>query len=427
MSNATPPGATALWLQKISLENIGPFTSASLSLCHEEGQPAPITLLTGQSGTGKTLVLDAVREALSWVFAAGGGVSLHDANTMRVLLRRGCSAGRVNLEAPPFRSGAYYMQTAQQRLARDVSFPPDAFAWAGAIKQRFVLDYWDTSLPTGSFSVSNFARRNHEQFQSNALSGRVEARSITDLICQFDYLRSSEEESEKRTGEALMGATRKIAELAMLDGGRFVRVERSSFTPLFEQAGSIVSIDQLSTGNTYLVSRLLTLLGHMHSAQVVNALPPEQMLLSPGLLLIDEVEAHLHPRWQSRVLPGIRGLFPNVQIIATTHSPFVLASAPDAKVFTTRLRAERDACEVVDSTRDYSAMPVESILASEAFDYTLPFGPEVAKLFSDRLRALEEGRIDDARVLEDKLIEINPDHFAWMRLRPARAAEGGAQ
>jgi hypothetical protein len=148
------------------------------------------------------------------------------------------------------------------------------------------------------------------------------------------------------------------------------------------------------------------------------------MLQSPGLLLIDEVEAHLHPRWQSRVLPGIRGLFPNVQVIATTHSPFVLASAPDAKVFTTRVRAERDACEIVDSTRDYSAMPIESILASEAFDFTLPFGPEVARLFSARLVALEDGRFEDARAIEDQLIEINPDHFAWLRLR---SIEGAAE
>lgn len=302
-----------------------------------------------------------------------------------------------------------------------------AGAWVDAVLSRVVLEFWDTSLPGGSFVISNFSRRGNDLFHQGAFEGRVQAQSITDLICQFDYLRSSDDDEEKRTGEALMAATRKIAELAMLEGGRFVRVERSTFTPLFEQAGSVVSIDQLSAGNTYLVSRLLTLLGHMHSAQVVNRLAPEEMLLSPGLLIIDEVEAHLHPRWQSRVLPGIRRLFPNVQIIATTHSPFVLASAPDAKVFTTRLRSERDACEIIDSTRDYTAMPIDAILASEAFDCTLPFGPEIAKLFSDRMRALNEDRFDDARAIEDKLIALSPDYFAWMKLRPARPLEGAAE
>ncbi|MBL8683952.1 MAG: AAA family ATPase [Myxococcales bacterium] len=415
---------SSLWLHGLELENIGPFVKASLSFCHEEGEPAPVTLLTGQSGTGKTLVLDAIRDALSWVFAqAGGGSYLHD-NAMRVLLRHGSSEGRVRVDAHRFSEGVRYRRTANSRPQTDVPFTHHAKAqsWALANKQRLVFDYWDTSLPAGQFAVANFSRRNYEQFQDKSLTGRIEARSITDLICQFDYLRSSDDEGEKRTGQALMEATKKIAELAMLDGGRFVRVERSTFTPLFEQAGSTVSIDQLSTGNTYLVSRLLTLLGRMHSAQVVNNLAPEQMLLSPGLLLIDEVEAHLHPRWQSRILPGIRQLFPNVQIIATTHSPFVLASVPDAKVHTTRLASARDACEIVDSTRDYSVMPIEGILASEAFDFTLPFGPEIAKLFSDRLRALDDGRFEDARRIEDKLIERNPEHFAWMRLRPLEGA-----
>jgi hypothetical protein len=258
MSDVTPPNAAALWLHQISLENIGPFVSASLSLCHEAGNPAPITLLTGQSGTGKTLVLDSVREALSWVFAmAGAGHYLHDTGAMRALLRRGSSEGRVRLDGARLSEGVRYRRTANHRPAVDFQFAHDghARAWLSAVKQRFVFDYWDTSLPTGPFAVSNFARRDHDSFQSNALSGRVEARSITDLICQFDYLRSSDDDDEKRTGEALMAATRQIAELAMLDGGRFVRVERSTFTPLFEQAGSLVSIDQLSTGNTYLVSR----------------------------------------------------------------------------------------------------------------------------------------------------------------------------
>lgn len=45
----------------------------------------------------------------------------------------------------------------------------------------------------------------------------------------------------------------------------------------------------------------------------------------PFVLLIDEIENHLHPTWQRRVIPALRKYFPNVQIFATTHSPFVVA------------------------------------------------------------------------------------------------------
>ena len=50
----------------------------------------------------------------------------------------------------------------------------------------------------------------------------------------------------------------------------------------------------------------------------------------PGIVLIDEVEAHLHLSLQRRVLPILTGLFPNVQFIVTTHSPFVLSSIENA-------------------------------------------------------------------------------------------------
>ena len=45
----------------------------------------------------------------------------------------------------------------------------------------------------------------------------------------------------------------------------------------------------------------------------------------PFILVIDEIENHLHPTWQRRVIPALLEYFPNVQIIATTHSPFVVA------------------------------------------------------------------------------------------------------
>ena len=46
---------------------------------------------------------------------------------------------------------------------------------------------------------------------------------------------------------------------------------------------------------------------------------------APAILLIDEIENNLHPTWQRRVIPALREYFPNIQIFATTHSPFAVA------------------------------------------------------------------------------------------------------
>ena len=52
----------------------------------------------------------------------------------------------------------------------------------------------------------------------------------------------------------------------------------------------------------------------------------------PGILLIDEVENHLHPTWQRRVIPALLRHFPGLQIFATTHSPFVVAGLKAGQV-----------------------------------------------------------------------------------------------
>ena len=52
----------------------------------------------------------------------------------------------------------------------------------------------------------------------------------------------------------------------------------------------------------------------------------------PGVLLLDEVDAHLHPQWQRTLLPAMREALPDVQIIVTSHSPFVISSCPGSRV-----------------------------------------------------------------------------------------------
>lgn len=47
---------------------------------------------------------------------------------------------------------------------------------------------------------------------------------------------------------------------------------------------------------------------------------------TPGVVLIDEVDLHLHPLWQARVLGDLRDIFPRVQFIVTTHAPTVVSS-----------------------------------------------------------------------------------------------------
>ena len=59
---------------------------------------------------------------------------------------------------------------------------------------------------------------------------------------------------------------------------------------------------------------------------------PQDLVEKPAILIIDEIDAHLHPSWQRRIIPALTGNFPNLQIFCSTHSPLMLAGLAEGQV-----------------------------------------------------------------------------------------------
>lgn len=89
-----------------------------------------------------------------------------------------------------------------------------------------------------------------------------------------------------------------------------------------------------------------------------------------------------------KILGIIRRFFPNLQIILTTHSPFVVASIDGARIYTCVSRTGYS--EVCDETERYAHMPVEEVLMSDAFGEVHPFNDEIAGLMHKRKNLLKK-------------------------------------
>lgn len=85
-----------------------------------------------------------------------------------------------------------------------------------------------------------------------------------------------------------------------------------------------LKVNQLSDG----IRNMLALVGDIaYRCYKLNAHHGDQAaLLTHGIVMIDEIDMHLHPEWQQTVLPDLQRAFPNIQFIVTTHSPQVLSS-----------------------------------------------------------------------------------------------------
>ena len=69
-----------------------------------------------------------------------------------------------------------------------------------------------------------------------------------------------------------------------------------------------------------------------HRMAVLNPQLGDSVLETPGIIIIDEIELHLHPGWQKRILNDLTTVFPNIQFIVSTHSPEVITSYKDANL-----------------------------------------------------------------------------------------------
>ena len=134
----------------------------------------------------------------------------------------------------------------------------------------------------------------------------------------------------------------------------------------------------------------------------------ENPLAEPAVVLVDEIDLHLHPKWQRELLDYLSNLFPNTQFIVTTHSPLIVqaALARDANIAVCR----RDGDHVVidQSVEALKNWRADQILTSDFFDLPSARPKEVEKwlkekdeiLAKPKLTKKDEKRLDE---LEEKI------------------------
>jgi len=126
----------------------------------------------------------------------------------------------------------------------------------------------------------------------------------------------------------------------------------------------------------------------------------ERVSLAEGIVLIDELGAHLHPRWRMRVVGRLRELLPRVQFVVTTHDPLCLRGVLDGEVTVIRRNPENHVVAITDLP-PVQGMRVDQLRTSEHFGLGSTDDPEITDLWADyyRLTGLRKpSRADQARL-----------------------------
>lgn len=104
------------------------------------------------------------------------------------------------------------------------------------------------------------------------------------------------------------------------------------------------NINQLSDGYKTVLAMIMDIAGRMGEANPNKENPLE----SEALIMIDEVDLHLHPRWQQTILIDLQNTFPNAQFIVTTHSPQVLTTVHSENIQAIKLIDNKPKIEIYD-------------------------------------------------------------------------------
>jgi len=222
-----------------------------------------------------------------------------------------------------------------------------------------------------------------KQKDFNAVNKNLEIvrRSITTFLNQFPACKFSELHIERRSQDKDFS---------------FHSAEESSL--VIKKNGQDLKIEQLSAGEQIVLMMVSDIARRLAIANPSLSDP----LQGKGIVLIDEIELHLHPQWQRQIIPSLLNTFPNIQFIVTTHSPQVLGNVDKEEVFIL------ENFKIVEKTPHTKGRDSNSVL------YELLGVEERPKEYKDKLsqlyRLIDDEKFDEAKEILSELTEKFGEH-----------------
>ncbi|MCT7981932.1 AAA family ATPase [Laspinema sp. A4] len=432
-------------IKRVILNNIGLFENLEILLAPTPETPSNITVLVGNNGAGKTLILTALATSLSWFVARlrstqGSGnpipedIILNRAHSASIKIKINDSWGASD-PSNSRENHEFEWTLAKTKKGREEQYKSYLNECTRLAKQyRELLSHNDqTSLPLIAFypvervvlDIPLKIRTKHNFLQldgyDNSFSQGIDFRRF------FEWFREREDtENESGISEETLNKVKPLLEtnqeawkqLEQLSDSakdpqlRAVRTAIRRFMPdmdnlrvrrrprlymAIDKNGETLNVAQLSQGE----KSLMALVGDI--ARRLAMLNPalENPLEGDGIVLIDEVDLHLHPSWQRSLCDRLLETFPNCQFVLTTHSPLVISDCQNLLVYTLNEgELKRESSQYGQDANTVLLEVMNTSFRNETIEIEL----------NDLLDAIQEVKLTEARELLAKLTAKLPAH-----------------
>lgn len=398
-------------LKSIRLENYRGLRSGEVDFADH------LTVLAGKNGSGKTSVLTAVSIAVSWIIARirsekGTGTYIPTDSVTNgfwdamikadfdeisnLLITNKAKSGVIKVYSLELDGLKQYVSGIRQKM-EDTSFRCSIpiFAFYGV--KRAVID-----IP--------LRIRNKEEGLLDAYKDCLNgAANFRDFFMWFRNQEDLENEMKLRSHDPRRFTrdldTFRDALKIFLPEYTDIHIRRKPLRMVINKNGSEINVAQLSDGEKI----YLALIGDLCRKLVLANPELEDPRQGNGIVMIDEIDLHLHPEWQGEFVSRLPDVFPNIQFIVTTHSPQVLNRVP-----TESIRVLKEG--VVDGV-DYGYGLPSPIILKDIMGLEHDQPQKVELKLKEIYSALFERDLAKAKELYGDVLALTPGHPDLVKIR----------
>jgi len=358
-----------------------------------------MTVLIGDNGTGKTSVLDALSFVLGTFFKGIDGVpsrSLKAYEKRRVIF----SPESIEIQLPFVIDVEHYLEGRYYRWHRATEKKSGgATSYKDAIDLVNIAKAYTTRVKAGEpvnlpllayYGTARLAREQHQKLaykkQGSRFDGYYSALDPSSFRRKFlEWFKTFEDSKLKFNKDDTLYKAFTDVITSMVPGWTKIHFSWEADDMLGQlENGEWVSFGMLSDGYQNIIRlaadiayRAITLNPHLGKNAVKE---------TEGVVLVDEIDMHLHPSWQKTIIADLKNTFPKIQFIVTTHSPFIVQSLRAEELINLDLQTgESPLTKSIEDIAE-TEMQVSDVRRSQRFI-------EMQTLASDYFDLIEQGKI----------------------------------